>query len=180
MAIGVSLWFDRALEDRVRGLWRGVAERGWSRRLHEGPYRPHVTLGVWERLDLPRLVPALRGALASAGSFPIAFGSVGTFPGGEGVAFLAPCMSARLFELHRQVHALGTEHGTGAFAYYVPDAWIPHCTIAWNATPEAVLDSVAWLAALDLPWEGRAEAVGVIDTPAEIELFRVPIGPASP
>src|SRR5207249_672755 len=77
MAIGVSLWFDDALEARVRALWRMIAERGISRVLHDGPYRPHVTLGVWERLDLERFVPALRALAGSIPPVPIALASAG-------------------------------------------------------------------------------------------------------
>jgi hypothetical protein len=44
----------------MRDTWRLFAESGLSTTLHEGPYRPHVTLAVYESVDLDVLTPSLR------------------------------------------------------------------------------------------------------------------------
>src|SRR5258706_1687319 len=127
MAIGVTLWFDELLEARIRDIWAELAAHGISTLLHEGPYRPHVTLGVWERLDIDACVLALREAAPAWPAFPIRFGAVGTFPGDEGAAFLQPVAGAALHRMHRDVHDLTTPFAANPFPYYVPDAWNPHC-----------------------------------------------------
>jgi len=173
VAIGISLWFDTALEARVREIWSDLAAQDISALLHDGPYRPHLTLGVWERLDVGACVLALREAAPAWPAFPIKLASVGAFPGDEGASFLQPAMSASLLRMHRQVHELASTFATHPFPYYLPDAWTPHCTMAWRVPRPRVLQAVDLLLSCGLPFEGRVVAVGVIDTPTEVELHRI-------
>jgi 2'-5' RNA ligase len=178
MATGVSLWFDAALEAHVRALWREIAQRGISRVLHDGSYRPHVTLGVWGRLDVPRFVPLLRALAGTVRPLEIELSSFGAFPGDEGVAYLAPRVDTALIEFHRGVHALARSCGGDPVPWNSPDGWVPHCTVAWHATPAGVEETCRLALGAGLPWRGSAPFVGVIDTPAEVELHRIPLGPS--
>src|SRR6476661_2124426 len=103
MAIGISAWLDAHAEHAVRELWRAVAEAGLDRSLHDGPYRPHVTLGVWEELPPGDATAALRRAVAGRAPVAVTFEIVGVFAAPRPAAFLAPTVAHGLRALHEAV-----------------------------------------------------------------------------
>ena len=172
MAIAVSLWFDTALEARVRELWRELAAAGVGSSLFDGRYRPHITLGVCEIARLDELEAALHVWVAGKQPFGVQFQSVGLFPGGEGVVFLQPTATAALRTAQGEIFALVSSLGAQASPYFDPDRWVPHCTMAWGVPRDRVLKAADILLEKALPLEGTIAALGMIDTPAEVELRR--------
>src|SRR5262245_20063963 len=172
MAIAVSLWFDLELETRMRRLWSDLGAAGINSSLFDGRYRPHITLGVWDIRTEADLERALISWLADKRKFSVDFRSIGIFPDGNGVVFLQPLVSSALLGFQREAYALGSRFGVPASTHCDPDRWVPHCTMAWQVTREEVLRAVDLLR-LALPVEGTVAAVGMIDTPAEVELKRI-------
>ena len=173
MAIAASLWFDDGMEAAVRVLWGEVARRGISDQLHRGPYRPHITLGVWHSLADEPFRSALQNLLRDEPTLDVALGAVGEFPGAEGVVYLQPGISEPLVRLRRRVHEVAESLG-GRWASPHPSVpWFPHCTIAWRLDSGASRKALDFLSSIALPIRGWGVAVGIVDTPAEIELHRV-------
>ena len=173
MAYAISLFFDNATDKSVRALWRRIEAAGHSSFLAQGPFHPHLTLAIYERLDTEGFRDPLATLAACQPPLLVALPSVGTFPGSEGAVFLAATMTAALLGLHRQVHTLLIEYGETPVPYYVPDRWNPHCTVARFLTPVQVAPTVALCRDL-IPDTllGTLTQIGVIETPAEIELYR--------
>jgi 2'-5' RNA ligase len=169
----VELLLDPEAEAAVLEVWREVRARTGSPVLLDLAGRPHVTLAVHDERDGPQLDRAVRAFQAP--ETPFLLGSVGTFPGDEGVAFLAPVVTDDLLELHRRWHAASP----GSNEHYCPGRWVPHCTVGilleWHALSEALE-----AARSALPIRGRFSEVALIAferhalTPVEC-LVRVPL-----
>jgi len=170
MAFAVSAWFDAPLESRVRATWRLLSETGLSSVLHEGPYRPHITLGIYEQLDCSAFSGALRRANRGHAGLPVVLPSLGVFNNDSPAIFLGVTVSQALLDLHAGVHRLLTAHGQGAFAYYLPGRWNPHCTLAPAMEPTKLARAMILLNEMKLPLVGSIERLGIIETPAEVEL----------
>lgn len=178
MAIGVSLWFDPELEARVREVWRELAEAGIDSSLFDGRYRPHITLGIWNIASLAELEGALSEWVADRRSIDVEFRSVGLFPEGNGITFLQPVFSSALLALQRDCHALVSRLGPSASPYFQPDGWVPHCTCAWDVPRGQILSAASIILDGTLPLKGSGVAIGMIDTPAEVELSRFELNPS--
>ena len=63
MAFAVSLWFDDETEQYVRECWRVLHEENISS-IFEGPYRPHVTLAVHDKLEVESFTSSLEELLS--------------------------------------------------------------------------------------------------------------------
>jgi len=175
MPIGISAWFDEVLETRIRDLWRELAENEVSDDLHVGPYRPHVTLGVWNRADVAKVHEIVASIGRNAGLVPVRLTSVRLFDTPPSVVYLAPDSDRGLRSIKEQLHRLLQDHVTEPLPFQELGDWVAHCTIAWKLTdPTKALEgqrmAEAWL-----PFVGQVVAIGIIDTPAEIELHRVPL-----
>lgn len=171
MAYAVSAWFDPTLEDQVRAIWRILSEAALSSTLHTGPYRPHVTLGICEELDRGSFSSDLHRALqTSRAGIPVALPSLGVFHNDPPVLFLGVTVSRALLELHALVHRLLARHGRRPHDYFLPDRWNPHCTLAPSIETTKLMQAVALSSELKLPLVGAIRHLGIIDTPAEVEL----------
>lgn len=153
MALAVELGFDPRAESAVLAVWEAVAAASGSRLLLDLRVRPHVSLAVY-----PEGAPGAEDAFRAirAAPLPFAFASVGTFPGDEGVVFLAPVVDEALLRFHRDWHALAP----GGNPHYAPGAWVPHCTVGFRLAD--VGSALASARAL-LPIRGRYESIALIE-----------------
>lgn len=170
MAYAVSVFFDKQTETIIRQIWARMAEAGVSSFLSDGPYRPHLTCAICAELDIAQFAPALASLALFQKHFPVTLSYPGVFAGEETAVFLAATVSQTLLTFHQQVGRLIHLHGRGPNPFYLPDCWNPHCSVARHIEAGAVLQAVTACLDSALPIHGFVESVGIIDTPAEIQL----------
>ena len=182
--LAVSAWFDEGSEAVVRELWLAMADAAVDASLHGGPYRPHVTLGVWDGAAPGVASGLLRPVASVSAPFPLAFRAVGIFPGDPTDAdrtagvYLTPTVTSELRDVHERVHAAMRDTGAVAVDRHRPGRWEPHCTVAWRLAPQEI--GAAAKVVLDagvLPLETTVTRLGLIETPAEVECGCLPFGP---
>lgn len=177
MPHSISLWFDENTEGAIRDVWRDLADKEISSKFHDGPYRPHVTLSIYEDLDVEAFSGELREYAASKPKFPITFESLGAFTGSTGALFLVPRPTLRLLETQQDVTSLLADHGSGATEpWYKPGDWTPHCTLAVDLEPSELSKAFDLCQGHKRPIEGVVNRVGIIKNPEEIELHEISFG----
>jgi hypothetical protein len=156
----LELLFDRHAEAAVRAMWATLEARGlrsmatWG----HGRNRPHVSLLVAERLTRAQARTAAE-PLTEATDLVLRLGSVAVFPGRAGVVYLAVTPTRRLLRMHARLAGAGVESGR----HYLPDAWVPHCTLAQGLTHDQVTTAVHVVKRLR-PIEAGVVEVGIQDT----------------
>jgi 2'-5' RNA ligase len=159
MGLAVGLCFDAETERAVLGVWEAVRAVSGNSVLFDLRARPHVSLAVYPEGARGPLEGAVAGFRAAP--LPFVLASAGTFPGAEGVVFLAPVMDEALLRLHDAWHALAP----GGLAYYHPGAWAPHCTVGFRLAD--VVPALAAASAL-LPIRGRYESIVLIEVDPDL------------
>lgn len=164
MAHAVELFFAEPADAEVRSLWQRLESAGvpsMATRTH-GQHRPHVTLAVASSIP-----GAAREALAAevrALSIPdIWLYTLGTFPSEESVLLLGAVVDTEVLAVHSAVHDALAGKVVHPSAYYLPGAWIPHCTLAQGITREQLSAGFAALQPLE-PVRAPISSVGVTDT----------------
>ncbi|MBO1579384.1 2'-5' RNA ligase family protein [Bacillus sp. XF8] len=97
--------------------------------VHNEDLEPHITLADYHTLDLKTYREKLEKFTEDIECFPVEFSSVGTFPT-NGTIFLAPTITRRLLALHQSFYNHFKDFHDHPQSYYVPEKWVPHCTIA--------------------------------------------------
>lgn len=140
--------------------WSLPACRAWPPLTHRR-HRPHVSLTVTESLDHGELAP-VRDAVA--GHLPsVLLNLLGTFPGSEGILFLAPVVTDDLLALHTRLqNALAGQRVT-QWPYYLPGRWVPHCTLAQGLSRDEIAQAFRVLYGHQ-PVTAQLTSVGVTDT----------------
>lgn len=163
MAHAIEMFLDSHADAQVQRIWDTLADANLPSlrtRTHQR-HRPHVSLTVTESLAGADLT-ALRHVLADLHP-ELDLYVLGTFPGNEGVLFLGVVVTAELLTLHQQVHQSLRDQPVQHWRYFLPDRWVPHCTLAQD------LDRAGLAIAIDLlhdyqPIQARVSAVGITDT----------------
>lgn len=162
----IELLLDEASEQLIRRDWDALLAAGLpSRASHTSPHnRPHITL-----VAAPAITADRDEAVGEDAGLPLAFGCSGIllFNAGRRGYVLARqvvCGGA-LLALHRHVHDAGQIEGPAGTT--LPDAWVPHITLANAVPPERLADALAVLSTT-VPdgqlvvmrrWDSRAKTV---------------------
>jgi 2'-5' RNA ligase len=164
VAHALELYFDPHAESAVRTMWANLEARGLRSMATVGHcrHRPHVSLLVAERLTLDQ-ARAAAAPLTEATDVVLRLGSIAVFPGRAGVVYLGVTPTRRLLRLHHELHARLAAVGVESGRHYLPDAWVPHCTLAQGLSPEQITVAVGAVQRLRMI-PGEAASVGMVDT----------------
>lgn len=171
MPYALELELDAGAGAAIRTLWQTMSAVGVTWMAESGA-SPHVSLAIWETIDRPRFDTELSRLAAEIGPIDIAFDGAGSFPGGT--VFLRPTPNPALRELQRHVHARFASLGEGSWAYYLPESWIPHCTLAMDVPDDRVREALA-IAERAPAITGRFEHVGIVEFRPVQVLARYPL-----
>lgn len=166
MAQSLEGYFDAAGEAEVRALWQRLEQAGVP-----GPTgRPHVTFAAGGTIP-----PAARRDLATdltRLAMPrLWLYTLGTFPTSDNVLFLGAVTDAEVLAVHVAVHDTLAGRVRDPWAYHLPGAWVPHCTLSKDVTPSQLAAGFAALHPV-APIKARVAAVGIADSrTGEVDLL---------
>lgn len=99
--------------------------------------RPYITVAVYEDIRREQFIARLTQWAEEKPAQVIQLSQVGAFLKKPATVFLAPAMTDDLYRLHREFHERFRDIAYRPWAYYLPDIWAPHCTLAEDLTPYA-------------------------------------------
>lgn len=148
MPYAVELYLNFAAEQAVRKVTEELARAGVIDPNDTSAHRPHVTLAVYEDIRREVFLKRLEEWARETRPFVVQLSCAGGFLKSPVTVFLAPPVTDELCRMHRSFHERFRDIGYRPWAYYLPDAWIPHCAVAEELTPyragralEIVLDT---------------------------------------
>lgn len=169
MPHAVELYFDSESTKRIERLRTVLKTEGIP--VDEGT-SPHISLALYHDLQITQFHKELESYARTLKSFDIAFTSSGMFTGKESVLFLTPKPTEELLQLNRNFHISFTKYKADAVQYYLPEYWVPHCTLAIGALAEELANAVKILANEFEPFKATIESVGTLSFPPNKELER--------
>jgi 2'-5' RNA ligase len=135
----------------------------------------HLSLAVYDDLPLDRFVPQLAEFAGTVRTLTLRMASIGIFPGTRSVLFLAPVMSEELLALHRGFHDGFAAFAGSCWDHYRPVAFVPHVTLAMNATPDALQRAVAVVVERWKPAPAQLDGVRLIEFRPVRTLYHQPL-----
>lgn len=160
MPFAIELALDSMAGAAVRRIWRELEDTGITSMARSGAH-PHVSLGIWDALDLHAAQADLAAFAREIEPIPVTLASVRTFS--TGAVFLAPEAHPGLAALHAGFHRRFAHLGTGAWDDYAPGLWVPHCTLAMDLTEDLVPTALEIARRAPLPLRGQLERIGIVE-----------------
>lgn len=164
MADVLAVFFDDEADAAVRALWQRLERAGvpsLSSRTHRN-HRPHVSFAVAGAIPA-KARTALRRDLELLSLPNLWLYTLGTFPTNENVLFLGAVADTELIAVHSAVHDALAGKVRNPSAYYLPGAWVPHCALAEDITPEQFVAGMAALHPIE-PIRATIAGLGIVDT----------------
>jgi len=163
MPFAVEMFLVPASAGTVRQIWSELAATGVAPRMHQSGARPHITLGASDRLDVDACSRFLADFAAMNAAPAVRFSSIGIFATDPAVVFLAPVITSDLLALHRVFHHWFPDLAENPWGHYLPNQWVPHCTLAMECPLAAVPRVVEVCGAFHLPLDGHLDSVGIVE-----------------
>ena len=170
MKYAIEMYFDKETEAKIMSLPQKVADAGLSTKFLEWKTRPHITMAVFNDIDEKKCIDLLKEFVKDVKAIPAFLDSVAMFNDTK-VVFLNPTMTKSMYQLHDDLYEKLKEFDTQGWEWYMPDGWVPHCTIALNGedddeafykTSELILREFEKI-------EGRYESFGLVKITFPVE-----------
>jgi 2'-5' RNA ligase len=158
----VELYFDIDMENAIRGFREKIYAAGVEPISGKMGDRPHISLAVFNQVDVPCLKELCKEFASHLPPFPVSVSAVGSFPTADNVLFLSPVPTIQLLQVHHEFHDhLKCSH-LHSSSYYHPGKWIPHCTIELELPDEQLSLAFRTAHALFAPIKGEYASLGIV------------------
>ena len=173
MTYAINLYFNEEAETYIRGIWGTLdaMEKGKCLTCHNG--RPHITLAIYEDLDLEAAKEQIKSLASDVYSFELKFLQIGIFPHNKGAIFLTPNLTDDLFRIHRRFHDMFKDFAEQGWDYYKPQLWYPHCTLSLETPTEAIPSVLGQILKVFSPMDVRICSIGIASLEPIDYLFEI-------
>lgn len=158
----IELYFDSQMENQIRLFRESIYKLGIEPVLGKMDDKPHVSLAVFSQMDpeaLKKVAFEFSGAIRQ---FPVQLDAIGVFPTIDNVLYLTPVPTLRLLKTHQEFHRILKQKKLIPSAYYLPNHWVPHCTLEFNLPDEQLILAVQLCKQHFTPIRGWFDRLGVI------------------
>lgn len=150
MGFAVELHIDPINTAPIVALTQQIYAQCGGQHLTGMGAHPHISLTLFAQLDPASIDGLLAEFAATTPPLSVAFASVGVFTTAQGIVYLAPVVTAQLLAVHTRFHRLLDQLAIPSNAYYLPDRWVPHCTVGIELPPDKIGLAVTLCQAADV------------------------------
>lgn len=133
MVYSIDLYFDQETEKQITKHPHPVLEPSLYCRCMQWITRPHITLGIYNNLDLVTSDCLLQQLTNTIQPFCVTLYSLSTYSDRRNI-ILSPCTNRKLHHLQQLLSNLFINFDSTCWDSYRPENWTPHCTLAYPDT----------------------------------------------
>lgn len=163
--------FDEQTEREIKEVWEGLKQESITSYAFEVPNRqPHITLASYNSLDVEGITKLMNHYYQTSEVINVTFNTIGTFIQ-SGTLFLEPVFSTELRDLHSGHHRTFEKYNDHPASLYLPNSWIPHCTLANRLTKQKMAEAFGYCINMLTPLHGQIVEVALIElvTPIQVQ-----------
>ena len=151
---------------QVQDLWDELEARFDLRGVRITPF-PHFSWQVAQNYDPVLLVDRLNQLTHQLHSFKVRTAGLGLFTSEHPTLFIPVVKSPQLVTFHEQIWQTLEGTASNLDAYYTPDAFVPHITLAFaDLTNEKAGQVMEWLSKDGFNWEMQVDNLTYIHQPS--------------
>jgi len=158
----IELYLEDKYAGKIKSLWQKLADNGISTTMLDNGCEPHITLGVFEDVDVDASIKLLDPFFDTVQMPMLDFAVLGCFPETK-VLHCPPIVTNLLLVLHSKCHEIISLMVSKPYLYYQPGYWVPHCTIAIDLTVESLARAFDEVLVDWQPFQSRIQAVALVN-----------------
>jgi 2'-5' RNA ligase len=153
--------FDDKTNRMILDMWKEMREKRisfYGADLEEN--LPHITMASYTNLDRIQFKQRMDSYIEKQTPIEFSFQSIGTFLQTSTI-YYAPKVTKHLLLEHEKFHThFQAFHDPESM--YIPNRWIPHCTLANNLSEEKLAEAYTYAVQRHLPFNGQIEGLALI------------------
>ncbi|KPU26288.1 hypothetical protein TR13x_10765 [Caloranaerobacter sp. TR13] len=173
MPYAIELYVDTESSKTIDEICNKLASEGIS--IDKGT-KPHISLAIYEDIPIESFKKELQMFSYKTKPFDITLSSVGMFVTESIVIYLAPTVTKELLGIHSEFHNSFKKYRSKAWDYYLPNRWVPHCTLAMNLNDEMVNKTINICRGLELPINVKINKSGILEFKPNKQLIEYKLG----
>jgi len=161
MPFGVTMFIDEESETYIKNIWHQIRDSGVSSFMIDRGVRPHITLAVYNELDIDPFLSRLSSFIKDISVISFSLSSMGSFLNPKGTVFIAPTVTHRLMNMHSRFHEYFQSLEHSLSDYSLPGNWFPHFTLASGLTDKEIAKVIRIGLKTEVPEQSRIEEIGI-------------------
>ncbi|GEM_PF-1324627 len=170
--LAIEGFFEEHGDQVVRQLWSSLAEQDVSTFMVDKPYIPHITFGGVLDDKFADMKTQLTSFAKQFSPVPVNMPHFGVFTSPFQVLFLGVTVTDTLHDLHRQFYKQCSDN-LDMTLLYVPEFWIPHCTLAFQLDDSTMLKALNTCRSQPLPVNTLINRLAIVESTTGEVLYSV-------
>ncbi|WP_088071694.1 2'-5' RNA ligase family protein [Gottfriedia luciferensis] len=160
---GIVAIFDEETEQIIKDIWKELSEKSISFYAYEVINRkPHITLASYNHLNKIDFTKQFDEYFENKSELDITINSIGSFLN-TGTLYFSPNVTKDLIEFHEDYHFHFKQYNDNPDSMYLPNKWIPHCTLANRLTTEKLSEAYTYCLNRQELIVGKLKEVAIIE-----------------
>lgn len=137
-------YFSNEIEDKIIDIWKSLNElKISSYGVENKERRPHITFADYDSLNLEEYLSDFELYFGKIEEISVNFSVIGSFVETRTLFLMDPA-NTWLRISHQEYHSHFNKYPAAIDSKYIPNSWIPHCTIASRLNENKMLDAYAF------------------------------------
>ncbi len=176
MGYAIVGYFDPVSDERIKKLWRGLADIGVDDYLINSENNPHFKFAMFDTLDVGLAEKELRQIAAETKAVSLHFKKYGLYPNSRPFLTIDISDNIGVLKLHQDILNMLREYGASdTREYFVPGIWKPDWQLTVSFDKERLYDAISFLSETQLPFDGRLDRIGIIEFYPAKQLLSFPL-----
>lgn len=156
----IVLYFDDTTNKIIGNMIERIATLSGNSYMLDINIPPHVTLGCFFSDEQANLHERVESYVKSVSPFEMTFNTIGAFE--PYVLFASPVKDECLTQLNDSLYKLLlNDYEPAENANYLPDRWMPHCSLAVRLDAEQFAKAKAIESEIDLPFTAQVTKIAL-------------------
>lgn len=164
MGYAIVGYFDSISDEKIKGLWKGLADIGVDDYLINSANNPHIKFAMFDSLELDLAQKELHELSKKVQKINIHFKKYGIYPNYNPFITIDIADSIEIIKLHMDIQKIfnkfGNEDNRG---YFVPGIWKPDCQLTVSFDKAKLATAINYISRTDLPFNGQLKKIGIIE-----------------
>ncbi len=173
MPYAIVIFFDKSQSLPIDKVIEELAIKDVSPFMFEKSI-PHITLAIYDEINGKHSKEKIGDFASKFKPVSLVFSHIGLFRSKMNAVFAAPIVTDSLLQHHKNFHDFFKDEGINSWENYLPNNWVPHCTLAFDVSENKTDEAFSICQNLVLPITINTSSIGIMEFEPVKEIFRAP------
>ncbi|BCN30826.1 hypothetical protein [Anaeromicropila herbilytica] len=172
MPFAIVGYYDKYTDEKIKLLWKGMADIGVDDYLIRSDNNPHFKFAMYEDLDINNVQQELYSMTKTIKKLPVQFKSYSFYPNEKPFISIDLAVSHLILDIQDEIRKKCDKYAKlYDFNYFDQGIWKPDCQLTIEFEKEKLGKAIEYLSNTVLPFDGIVERIGIIEFPPAKQLF---------